>query len=157
MTPADLLADLAQRLKLQDLQLNEKGLACLVLDDKITIQLEHETATNRFHLYTVLGTVPAEGKEALYETLLTGNLFGHQTGGATLALDEITGEVILFLTLNPDKTDSTDFEKALEDFAAAAEHWKEKFSEAGSAGGNGKASSADTFSAAAFPQGGIRA
>ena len=123
MTPHNLFAELGQKMNLPNLSLDAQGLAKLVFDASLDVNIEYDTSTHQLHLYTLLGPVPATGKAEVFEKLLAGNLFGAATHGAVLAIDPLTGDIVITTTLDPDKTDLLDFEKALEHHVMAAEQW----------------------------------
>ena len=123
MTPQNLIAELGQKMNLPNLSLDAQGLAKLVFDASLEVNIEYDTSTNQLHLYTLLGQVPTAGKAEVFEKLLAGNLFGAATHGAVLAIDPLTGDIVITTTLQPDKTDMVDFEQALEHHVMAAEQW----------------------------------
>ena len=64
---------------------------------------------------------------------LRANLFGKETGGASAAVDSLTGDILICRSLCLDKTDSVDFQRILENFLDAAEKLMEKVKSAGAA------------------------
>lgn len=126
MTPKTLIAMLGQKMSLPDLCLDEQGLAKLIFDGQLEVHIEYGAMANQLYFYTLLGQVPATGKAVVFEKLLVGNLFGTVTHGGVLAIDPLTGDMLITTTLNPDKTDMVDFEKALENHVMAAEQWISK-------------------------------
>ena len=130
MNPQNLLAELGQKMNLPALVLDAQGLAKLVFDAKVEVNIEHDANANQLHLYTILGQAPATNAAPVLEKLLAGNLFGQATQGAVLAIDPLTDDILITTTLNPDKTDMVDFEKALELHVSAAEQWMEKLGDA---------------------------
>lgn len=130
MSPQNLFAELGQKMNLPALALDAQGLAKLVFDGKVEVNIEHDANTNQLHLYTILGQAPASNAAPVLEKLLAGNLFGQATQGAVLAIDPLTDDILITTTLNPYKTDMVDFEKALEQHVSAAEQWLDKLGDA---------------------------
>ena len=120
MNASDLIAELAQRTGLSQLTLSPDGTACLVVEDSLSINLEHDSATRRLHLYTVLGPLPTTDREACYGRLLEANLFGLQTGGGSIGLHRPGSQIVLSRTLDLDILDYTAFEAALEQMVQSA-------------------------------------
>ena len=149
MNPSDLIAELALRLKLSDFALNENGLACLGVDETLEIHFENDQERNRLQVYSILGSVPAEGKEALFRQLLEGNLFGIETRNAILGIDDVTEEIVLSLALDCEKVGVDEFERIVSHFVATVEDWRRRLEssaggaqEAGTGGENSGSGSA---------------
>lgn len=120
-----LLLDLGQMAGLpQPLRFDEHGCARLVFDAHLGIDFERHADAGLIQVYCVLGPVPAEGRDALYQQLLEANLFGADTGGATLALDSEMGEVVLCRSVPADGMAAASFVQLVEQFASSAEDWK---------------------------------
>ena len=101
------------------------GCARLEFDGRTRVNFEVDTETDRLQLYSVLGPLPGEGREALYRTLLEGNLFGGGTRGASLAVDSLAHEVVLCQCLSAELYSGEAFIALLEDFVTCAQHWTE--------------------------------
>ena len=144
MTTDDLLTQLGLNLGLPRLAFDAQGCACLQIDGQLRVNLERDDEARAINLWSTLGPLPPEGREALYARLLAGNLFGHGTGGATLALDAEHAELVLCRTVPADGTSAADFTALLERFVAAAEDWQQRI-----AGGAATAGSTDDGAAAA--------
>ena len=119
MHAQDLIALLAARAGLPALKLSSDGTAALVIDDKLTLNLEHDEPAGRLLAYVPLGSLPVQDREAHAVRLLRANLFGRDTGGAVLALDG--DELLLTRTLELEHTDDTRFIAALEALVEAAQ------------------------------------
>lgn len=124
MKAEQLLSDLGLTMGLPGLTFNTDGCARLVFDDTHAVNLESDTQTGQLLLYITLGPLPAAGREALYLSLLEGNLFGAQTDGATLAVDSLNHEVVLCRTLVADELSAQSFTEIIEKFVNAAEQWR---------------------------------
>ena len=123
MTAEQLLADLGGRIGLSQLALDENGRCRLMFDGAVAVDLELDSETGRLHLYAVLGPVPAEGAEQVFRRMLSQHLFGQRTGGACYGLDELSGELLLFTTVDPEATDGLAFQAAVANLLAQAEAW----------------------------------
>ena len=136
MSTADqLLLDLGQTAGLpQPLRFDAQGCARLVFDTRLAIDFERDDDAGVLQVYSVLGPLPAEGREALYQRLLEANLFGSATAGATLAVDGQTREVVLCRTVDVQETGGPAFVRLVERFVAAAEDWKKLLLSGASAG-----------------------
>ncbi len=121
MNATDLIAEFAQRSRLPSLSLSDEGTARIVIDETLEIDLEHDDVQRQLHLYTSLGQPPLEEREAFYARALAANLFGRATGGATLALDALRGDVLLVRSVDIDTTDITALEAALQSLVDARE------------------------------------
>jgi hypothetical protein len=109
--------------------LNDEGVCRLVLDEDLTVDVEVAPEASRaagsFFLHAVAGRLPAgDGDPGLLKELLAANLFGRDTGGATLALDPDLGEVVLLRELGAEATDYGTFAAALERFVNALDRWR---------------------------------
>jgi Tir chaperone protein (CesT) family len=93
------LADLAQRYRIANLQLGPRGTAGIRLADGIELHLEHVQTTNKLFAYTVLGTLPVmEEDRLLFMTqMLEMNCMEQGTQCGTLALDR-QQDVVLYQT-----------------------------------------------------------
>jgi hypothetical protein len=124
MKPEQLLNGLGLTMGLSELKFNEQGCARLVFDSKVSVNLESDADTGQLQIYTDLCPLPPEGLEALYLSLLEGNLFGLQTQGATLAVDSANYQVVLCRTLVVDGLSANDFLAIIESFVNCAEQWR---------------------------------
>ena len=123
----DLLAFYGQLVGLPGLRFDAHGCARLMFEESLSIDLEIDAAAGCLHAYSVLGPVPAGGREAMYRRLLEGNLFGTKTRGATLAVDGVQEEVLLCRQVDVATATATSFAEFLADFARIARHWRDTF------------------------------
>lgn len=128
MTAQELLQELGTTLGIKP-EFGNAGTCRLLFDDNA---VDFEAADETLFLIAEVGSVPAEGREAVYARLLAANLFGAQTGGATLGLDQDKECVILHRAL-PLPCDYPPFEAALEGFVKSLRYWKEWLALAASA------------------------
>ncbi len=123
MDADQLLQSLGVALNVPDLRFDKNGCARLAIDGAPALDFERG-GPGILHVYSVLGQLPPEGREALYGDLLKGNLFGKETAGASLAVDFLYGEVVLCRTVATEHAVSHAFAAEMESFVAAAEEWK---------------------------------
>lgn len=129
MDTDQLLQSLGLALGLANLRFDANGCARLAVDGAPALNFERDTAGG-IHLYSVLGPVPPEGREAVFSQLLQGNLFGTATSGGTLAVDELHGEIVLCRNVNAEMISASAFESLVEAFVAAAEDWQSRLGKA---------------------------
>lgn len=126
MTLEKLLEELARKMGLPTLRLNAHGMVRIVFDKTVEVDIEAPLHAPVFHLVTLLGLAPREGREALFGKLLEANVFGHATGGATIAVDLESGEIFLHRSFDRYCTDAEFFVGAFAAFVDAAEEWRAK-------------------------------
>lgn len=129
MDAEQLLQTLAVTLGLPDLRFDHNGCARLAIDGAPALNFERD-ASGGIHLYSVLCSLPSERREAVYEQLLKGNLFGTATAGATLAVDELHREIVLCRTVSCENATGPGFSTLVEAFVGAAEDWQGRLSRA---------------------------
>jgi hypothetical protein len=123
MDPDQLLQSLGLSLNVPDLRFDGNGCARLAIDGAPALDFERG-GQGILHVYSVLGPLPPEGREAVYAELLKGNLFGAATAGASLAVDFLYGEIVLCRTVATEHAVAHVFATEIEAFVAAAEDWK---------------------------------
>jgi hypothetical protein len=128
MTADQLLDDLGLAMNMPGLRFDASGCARLVFDGKTAVNFENESASGCVQLYCSLAPLPADGREALFQTLLQANLFGAKTQGATLAIDSQHHEIVLCRTLRTADATGTSFCDVVEKFVTAAEDWTRRLS-----------------------------
>lgn len=107
--------------------------ACrLVFDGRTALDIEAPAdRPGTVFLHSAVGVLPPAGRrEAVYETLLAGNLFGRDTGRAALAIDRDLGEILLVRQLDMAETSHAAFADAVEDHVARAKAWTERLRQA---------------------------
>ncbi|WP_153099994.1 type III secretion system chaperone [Paraburkholderia hayleyella] len=116
---------------LPQLKLDARGLARVRIEGSPDLNLEADNEVNCLHLYSTIGTIPETLTLDLCEKLLTANTFGSKTGGASLALDKLGGEIILCHRIESDDMKAETVQATLERFVAAAEYWVKELSGTG--------------------------
>ncbi|ARP89613.1 hypothetical protein CAL14_04375 [Bordetella genomosp. 9] len=110
------------------LSLGESGTIDLIFENNITVTLEHDDAQDILHAYIVVGQEPVESTQclALYRDMLCSNAFGHETEGATLALDERNGEILLTRRMELADATVSQLRRIVETMVDVGVVWKEK-------------------------------
>jgi hypothetical protein len=114
------------------LSLGESGTIDLIFDNDVTVTLEHDDPQDMMHAYAVLGQEPVDSEQclSLYRDMLSANAFGHETDGATLSLDERTGEILLTRRLELSDATVSQLRRVVESMVDVALAWREKLSTA---------------------------
>ena len=150
---SDLLQALGQSLKVDGLELNDRGVCRLLLDGKLELNIEHAPVEDAVHLYSTLGKAPDVERESFFASLLEAQHFAREIGeGCAFGLDASTGDVLLHRKLSVGDLNEETFYQALNEFANWGDHWRAKLSgehsdEVDSAG------SSETFSSAVVIRG----
>lgn len=126
MDAQTLIKELGPVINLPDLALDENNV-CRVEFDDMPVDFEALPDGSMLYIYAQVSPVPAVGKrEKLFTRLLTGNLFGGETLGATLGYDLNQESIVMHLALPVEKTDFPDFQTALERFLDRLKFWREE-------------------------------
>lgn len=129
MTLPDLLQGLSRSLDLAPLELNDQGVCQLVIDDRLTVSIEHLAGENRAQTYAVIAALPVDEdrRAALYASLLEAQLFSKEIGqGCTFGLDAKAGEILIQKSLELELLDAATFADELGELVNWALHWHEK-------------------------------
>lgn len=122
---AELLSEFGKEIGIPDLTFDENGTCSLIFDD-VVVNIEKNTDDEKIFLYSNLGTIPPQQREAFYKKLLEANAFFKGTGGGTLAVDEHSN-IVLFLYQVPVKSlDHGAFSKTMENYINIVEYWTEQ-------------------------------
>lgn len=115
------------------LALGDAGTVALVFEQGPTLNLEHDKAEDLLHCYVVLGAEPADGarRAELHRELLAANAYGQDTAGATLGLDDSTGEIVLSRRIELARADTAVLRQVIETLVPVAVAWQQRL--AGSA------------------------
>ena len=120
------------------LTLTEGGTLALAFDNDLTLNLEHDASQDVLHLYAIVGQEPADhtARARFYRQLLTANVFGHETGGAALGVDDLSGEVLLTWRLPLAGADVGVLRDAVQSMVATAASWRERLVAPGGGAGD---------------------
>ena len=124
MEPDQLLQALAVSLHLPNLRFDANGCARVLIDNAPALNFER--AHGAIHVYSVLAALPPEGREAVYAEMLQANLFGESTSGATLAIDQSRGEILMCRTAFAEQSTGPLFVSMVEVFVDSAKGWQER-------------------------------
>lgn len=78
-----------------------------------------------FMLSSTLGPYPKNKEEEFFIAMMTGNLFGKETFGATLGLDE-DGQRMVLSRVVESRIDYREFKEILEDFVHIMTFWRKE-------------------------------
>lgn len=129
MNTDDVIQAIATAMGVPELRLDEHGCARLRIDDRIDVNFEASDGGHLLHVYCTLGPVPTSDRERTFEQLLSANLFGADTGGATLAIDTEFNEIVLCSDIGNHGWTSELIMSRLERFVDAAQGWQARFAE----------------------------
>lgn len=110
------------------LTLTEGGTLALAFDRDLTLNLEHDASQDVLHLYAIVGQEPTDHarRAAFYRQLLTANVFGHDTGGAALGVDDLSGEVLLTWRLPLAGAEVSVLRDAVQSMVSTAASWRDR-------------------------------
>lgn len=129
MNCEEVIQAIAIAMDVPGLRLDEHGCARLRIDDSIDLNFEASGGSHLLHVYSTLGPVPTHNRERSFEQLLNANLFGADTGGATLAIDAEFDEIVLCTDIGNHGWTSELIMSRLQRFIDAALAWQERFAE----------------------------
>lgn len=121
MENRELLKQLGHALGLE-LYISPEGVCRIYFDSDA---VDFELAEQGLFLIAELGYLPDRNCERFCRELLSANLLGAETAGATLGLDSAKNELILHKNLG-NSLDYHEFEAELENFVKALRHWKSR-------------------------------
>lgn len=122
----DILLEHGRRKNCGRLELDPLGVCTLSINNKLTISLEKSLDGKGFYLYGVISTLSDSDLKEIAITALSGNLFGRETGAASLGYEPGTHSLILFEYLEEEKTDFTTYLTKFEQFISYFNYWIEK-------------------------------
>ena len=109
--------------------LSEAGTCALNHEDGLEMVLELSQDGQTLHWYTAISRVPAEDRESYYARLLSLNLLGQETDGATLALNNLENEIVLCYREPVERLDSGRFNNVTENFLNSSFRLKDQLSQ----------------------------
>ena len=127
MDVSSLLSELGAEINIKDLALDETSRTCrLVFGDDTNVDIEVLPDGGTLFLHGVVGHVPKGAPSSVFVSLLKANLFGYETGPASLGFDPQQEEVLLFQRLDLASTDYVAFRAALERFVGTLMQWRKR-------------------------------
>ena len=118
MKPADLIATLGDRLKIEDLVLSEQGVCSVFFDDD---EVVFECNDDRLFIFAEIGS--AQGRQDLYLELMQANHLGLGAAYGSIGLDVNKESFTQTRVFEGDITYGL-FEKRVADFIIALRYWK---------------------------------
>lgn len=112
----ELITQIGSVIGLPTLKLDERGLACVRIQDAPDLNLEYDEAAQCLHLYSVVGTVGQHSPAPMLTSLLVANAFGARTGGSTLGIDDLNGDLVLATRIETSQMPPTTLLNILERF-----------------------------------------
>lgn len=82
----------------ESVSLGTTGACTLEFDGDVSVTIEVPEGSEVLHVYSNIDRCPTDRRSEFIEEALSLNLFGTQTGGAALALDQASNNVILCLS-----------------------------------------------------------
>ncbi|MDR3143969.1 MAG: type III secretion system chaperone [Puniceicoccales bacterium] len=126
----DALSNLASRLRLESLKLNEKNETYLLFDQKFHVTCIFDPSKDEFILTSVVGELEKNSVEA-YKKLLIDNFFWAGTAGSRLLLlpgEEDEPDTIVIREIVPIAMfDEERLYERMEDFVNAVEYWTTEY------------------------------
>lgn len=118
-----LLSEFGKVLGIEGLCANEDGHCLLVFDESIEVHIQYNEPADEITLFSCIGSYDEiSPSSALFERLLSANLFWQYTSGATLSVDSQEKKIFLARRLILSGMDLFRFENLLEGFVNAAEY-----------------------------------
>jgi Tir chaperone protein (CesT) family len=91
----ELLRRFGQSNDIPNLTLDQYGVCRLVFDKDVTVDIEPINGVDQVCLYTKISLVPEEDREAFLLDVLACNLYGRDTGSASLGFESAQGAILL--------------------------------------------------------------
>lgn len=128
ISATQIIEELGEMLNLPDLKLNEHGVAGLIADKQYSIGIEYSSSDSVIHIYSKVMDLSGPLEGDLCRKLLSINAYGNETGGATLAWDEVHHEIILCKRVDMEVASSGYLKNIIEKFIDHVERWRKKLS-----------------------------
>ena len=114
---------------IRDFAFSDQQTARIIFDGGIGVNFEWEDRT--LYIYSSIGLLPEHSENLLREMLLA-NLFGRETGGASLALGDDEREIVLTQNIDTETLLVRRFTDQLESFIDAVADWMDRLAVLGS-------------------------
>lgn len=132
----DILIEFGNLKGLGRLSLNPSGTCYLTINDSLIVSFEKSIRNNEFYLYSTIGTIPAGKEKEFCLMALSGNLFGRETGHASLGYVPNSHSLVLFERFEEDATDIHSFSDRFNEFLSYLTYWNSKLEAVESADGS---------------------
>ena len=126
MQLSELLKELGTKKGLGNLVLDESGLSRLIINQDQLVTFEKSINKGSFYLYAAVCELKPEREKELSLLALQGNLFGKETGEASLGYLPKTRSLVLFETFDESHLNFQEFEKKFEEFVRHLAYWINK-------------------------------
>jgi hypothetical protein len=126
MQLSSLLKELGAKKGLGKLTLDENGICRLIVNKDCLIAFEKSLIKDQFYLYSSVGVLSSEREKEVSLLALKGNLFGSETGQASLGYHPKTRSLILFESFLEKELAYAEFEKKFEKFLQYLAYWINK-------------------------------
>lgn len=126
MNLPNLLKQLGEKKGLGSLSLDSSGVCRLIVNQDQLLTFERSLKEGTFYLYSSVGEINADRERELTLSALQGNLFGNETGQASLGYLPKERALVLFETFNEDQLHYPEFEKKFEEFIQYLAYWINK-------------------------------
>lgn len=114
------IAELGRHYNIENLRLNEQGILALAIGDGLSVHMQAIAATETLVFYASVVVMSDPLSPDLLISMLQANRFWHETGGATLSLDDHTPpRAILAQSVRFQDLDTPRLIEAFENFAGA--------------------------------------
>jgi len=133
MSAPDTLLELGQKLGIEDLSFQDNDTCQLIVGENLTVTIELIKGEEAVYLYGDICPKPASPGTALFERLMGANLFGAETGGATLALNPGTNTLVLWKKVGLDGQGGDALLTELQEFSNWLLTWQDELSGSGNA------------------------
>lgn len=118
-----LINELREATGISELRPADNGVVELLFDERIPVFLQPDRDQQYLSIYATVGLVEETVPGPLMLELLTASLFGRETGGASFAMEETLGQIVLQRTERLDGWSYREFEQVLLRFIDSAEAW----------------------------------
>lgn len=122
----ELLDALSAKLQSRPLNLDPNNLCRLIIDDLemfIELMADHKTV----YIYSPIGYLPPNGREAIFEDVMHANLFHSGTGGgAVFGYDQTIGDLLLHQKFSLDSINADEFVTACSTMVETSKTWRNK-------------------------------
>lgn len=118
----DAIRQFGIRIGLPNLKLNADGISELTVGDGLDVFFEKTKRDTEVRLNGVVGTPIAANGETL-RALLVANYGGHGTGPAALAMDPVSGEIVLSQLIDVAPLDVGGFAETVETYLKYLKFW----------------------------------
>lgn len=123
MTLETILMEYGKAKHLGKLQLDSSGVCTLLFNKNYLVTFEKSLNKDGFYVFSSIGTMPPNKEQEISLMVLKGNLFGKETGQASIGYVEQTRTLVLFEYFDNNTTDFTHFSQRLNQFLQHLFYW----------------------------------